>query len=269
MQKGFIFDLDGTIYLGEKMIPGADEVIAYLKDRGDKVVFLTNKSISRRIDYVEKLCQMGIQVSLNEVINSNFITALYLKKQLRNGEKVFVIGEQALLDELDEQDVKVTDNPYDAKFVVLGWDRYFTYEKLNNAYQAYLHGAEVIATNPDRTCPVLDGEIPDCGAMIGAFEGTTGVPVQNIAGKPSKLMAEYVVHEVLKLKSEQCYMVGDRLETDIRMGNENGMNSVLVLTGITSLDDVAKASDQPKYILESVFDLKNLEQFKTEKIWSK
>ncbi|WP_025785800.1 HAD-IIA family hydrolase [Sporosarcina sp. D27] len=252
MQKGYIFDLDGTIYLSNELIEGAQEAITELRDRGDKVVFLTNKSIARRKDYVEKLNGLGIQVSLEEVVNSNYITAHYLKKKMKSNEKVFVIGEEPLFEELLEEGILLTPSWEDAKFVVLGWDRSFTYEKINAAFQAWKNGAILIATNPDRTCPVEDGELPDCAAMIGALEAVTGEPITAITGKPSALMAEFVMKTVLGMAPNQCIMVGDRLETDIKMANIAGMTSVLVLTGITNEEALKNASIQPDHVLASV-----------------
>ncbi|WP_409293950.1 HAD-IIA family hydrolase [Peribacillus sp. SCS-26] len=256
--KGFIFDLDGTVYLDNEMIEGAAEAIRALQERGDKVVFLTNKSIATRREYVDKLNKLGIQTELSQVINSNYITAKYLKDQLKDGEAVLVIGERPLIDELLEMGIPITEDEKLAKFVVLGWDREFNYEKINKAFQAWLNEARIIATNPDRTCPVSGGEIPDCGAMIGALEGVTGQPIEAVTGKPSKLMAEYVVRNVLNLQPEQCYMIGDRLETDIRMGNENGLNSVLVLTGITTREMLADTLYHPSYVLPSIKEVPGL-----------
>lgn len=255
MAKGFIFDLDGTVYLGDRMIDGAAEAINQLKDRGDKVVFLTNKSISTRKTYVDKLRKMGIDVSLDEVLNSNYIMAKYLQEQLKPDEKVLVIGEKPLFDELEEKDIKITNDPSKAKFVVVGWDREFNYEKLDLAYQSWANQAKIVATNPDRTCPLDDGQIPDCGAMIGAIEGATGEPIHLVVGKPSKIMADTVVNEVLNLDYSQCYMIGDRLETDIKMGNENGMNSVLVMTGITTEDMLKTTEYKPSFVLDSIRDI--------------
>lgn len=256
--KGFIFDLDGTVYLDEDIIDGAVEAIRELKNRGDKVVFLTNKSISTRLDYVNKLKRLGIDATLDQVINSNYITARYLKDHLKTGESVLVIGEQPLFEELIEMGISITDNEKQAKYVVLGWDRKFTYDKINKAFQAWLNQAKIIATNPDRSCPINGGEIPDCGAMIGALEGATGKPIEAVTGKPSKLMAEYVVSKVLNMKPSDCYIVGDRLETDIKMGNENGLNSVLVLTGITKSEMIQESNYQPSFILESIKEVTNL-----------
>lgn len=257
--KGFIFDLDGTIYVDDDVISGVVEAIKELRDRGDKVVFLTNKSIANRNDYVDKLTRLGIEVNLNEVINSNYITAHYLKSEMVDGESVFVIGENPLFNELLEQNIKMAEVPEKASYVVLGWDRKFTYDKLNSAFQAWRNGAKIIATNPDRTCPVKGGEVPDCGAMIGALEGATGVPITMITGKPSSMMAEYVLDNVLSMKAEDCYMVGDRLETDIKMAKEAGIQSVLVMTGITTPEMLRETDYQPDYVLESVRDIVTLD----------
>ncbi|MFD1363712.1 HAD-IIA family hydrolase [Lentibacillus salinarum] len=258
MKKGFIFDLDGTVYLDNKLIDGSADAIKTLKERGDKVIFLTNKSIESISNYVTKLSELGIETSYNEVVNSNLLTARYLKSQLKKDEKVMVIGEQPLIDELINQQIVITDDHNEAAFVVLGWDRDFTYNKLNSAFQAWRKGAKVVATNPDRTCPVYGGQVPDCGAMIGAIEGATGEKIEPVIGKPSKFAAHFIVTELFKLPPENCFMVGDRLETDIKMGNEYGLQSVLVLTGVTDENLLKKSIYKPKVILESVKDIVNL-----------
>ncbi|KMY45714.1 HAD family hydrolase [Bacillus sp. FJAT-27916] len=250
--RGYIFDLDGTVYLGDELIDGAKEAIAELQSRGDQVVFLTNKSIATRMQYVEKLRKLGIPAELDQVINSNFITAKYLKSMMQKQEAVLVIGEKPLVDELTEMGIQITENEKEARYVVIGWDRQFNYEKINKAYQAWLNKAKIIATNPDRTCPVDGGEIPDCGAMIGALEGATGQPIDSITGKPSRLMAEFVVTDVLMMNPSDCFMIGDRLETDIKMGNEFGLKSVLVLTGITTREMLGAASFSPAYVVDSI-----------------
>ncbi|MEI3614876.1 HAD-IIA family hydrolase [Pseudogracilibacillus sp. SO30301A] len=255
LPKGFIFDLDGTIYLDDYLIDGAAETLKELRDRGDKIIFLTNKSIESIASYVKKLNRLGIQASHQEVINSNHLAGLYLKKNLQRGEKVMVVGEAPLTNKMEQMGIELTDKSDEAKYVLIGWDRKFTYDKLNNAFQAWKNGAKMVATNPDRTCPVEGGQIPDCGAMIGALEGATGEDVTQILGKPSQLAAEFIVKEVLKLPPERCYVVGDRLETDIKMGNDYGMNSVLVLTGITTEAMLENTSFKPDYVLANVNEI--------------
>ncbi|WP_193064317.1 HAD-IIA family hydrolase [Oceanobacillus oncorhynchi] len=258
MKRGYIFDLDGTIYLEEKIIEGASETIKALRERGDEVVFLTNKSIETTETYVNKLNRLGVEVTNKDVINSNILTARYLKSKLDQEEKVMVIGETPLINEIKKQDIEVSDNPEEVTYVVLGWDRKFTYDKLNDAFQAWRNGAVMVATNPDRTCPMREGQIPDCGAMIGAMEGATGEKVDIILGKPSLLAAKFIVEDILQLPSERCFMVGDRLETDVKMGNDYGMNSILVLTGITDKSMVETTSFKPHYTLNSVKDILNM-----------
>ena len=257
MKKGYIFDLDGTVYLGDKEIDGAAEAINNLRERGDKVIFLTNKPIATRKSYVEKLNRIGIETSLAEVLNSNYLMAIYLKKNLLDEQKVFVIGEQPLFEELEKKSIPITKDESNAEYVVLSWDRQFTYDKLAAAYRAWTKGAKIIATNPDRTCPMEDGQVPDCGAMIGAIEGVTGQSIDLVVGKPSQIMAEAAV-EQMKLDYSQCYMVGDRLETDIKMGNSVGMKTILVLSGITKKEMVDSSPHKPTYILNSVKEITSI-----------
>ncbi|MDM5200228.1 HAD-IIA family hydrolase [Fictibacillus enclensis] len=260
MAKGFILDLDGTVYVEEKILDGVKESIEYLRQCGHKVVFFTNKSIATRNDYVKKLRGLGIDASIEDVINSNYITAMFLKQKMTLEEAVYVIGEAALFEELQNEGIRLTTVPREANYVVLGWDREFNYRKLNDAYQAWAaNNAMIIATNPDRTCPMMDGQLPDCGSIIGAFEGTTGKPVDYIMGKPSKLAADIVIRDILKLTPADCYIVGDRLETDIRMGIDHGMQTVLVMSGITTEEMVKTSIHKPSYVLPSMKEIHQLQ----------
>ena len=255
--RGYIFDLDGTIYLGEKLIEGAAEAIAKIRARGDRIVFLSNKPIATRESYARKLTRMGIPADTKDILNSSLITARYLRNVLKQGERVFVVGEEPLREELDEHGIPVCRDYSEARYVVLSWDRQFTYDKLNEVFQAARRGAKIIATNPDRTCPMEDGEVPDTGSLIGAVEGATGRPIDLVVGKPSPIAAEEAVRH-LGLDYSACYMVGDRLETDIKMGNDTGMHSVLVLTGISTREEALTGPYRPEYILNSVKDLPDL-----------
>jgi arabinose operon protein AraL len=257
MKKGFIFDLDGTVYLGDNVIDGAAETIQLLKERGDHVVFLSNNPANSRLAYKNKLQRMGIEAELYEIINSSYVTAKYLKSVMKPEERVWVIGEAPLYEELEVYGVPVTHDPEKAAFVLISWDRDFTYSKLNQAFLAWKNGAVFLATNPDRTCPVPGGQIPDCGAIIGAVEGATGVVIENIIGKPSRIMAQAAA-EHLNMELEECIMVGDRLETDIKMGNEVGMQTILVLTGITEAAGIDSDIAQPTYILNSIKEIPRL-----------
>jgi NagD protein len=170
--KGFIFDLDGTVYRSDQLIPGADGVIRLLRENKRRVVFLSNKPIQTREDYASKLTRLGIPTQPDEVINSTFVMTNYLKKFAPQA-RLFVVGETPFIEELKRAGFKITDEPKEIEYVVVAFDRTFDYRKLNIAYQAIKLGAHFVATNPDRTCPVEGGEIPDCAGMIAAIEAVT------------------------------------------------------------------------------------------------
>ena len=251
--RGYIFDLDGTLYRGEQVIPGAPELIAELRRRGCGVVFISNKPLRPRQDYAAKLTRLGIPTSPEDVITSVYVLGHRLAREAP-GARLYVIGEPPLLQELQAFGFVITDGQGPVDFVVAAFDRTFDYEKLNRAFQAIRQGARFVATNADRTCPVEGGEIPDAGAIIGALEGCTGKSVEWVAGKPSTLMIETGLAR-LGIEAERCLVVGDRLETDIRMGREAGTATALVLTGVTAREDAVRSPWQPDYILESVADL--------------
>ena len=259
MFKGFIFDLDGTVYLSDTLIPGADKVIQLLRQNGRKVVFLSNKPIQTREDYASKLTRLGIPTPPDEVINSTFVMINYLKK-IAPQARLFVVGEIPFIEELKRGGFTITDEPNEIDYVIAAFDRTFDYQKLNIAYQAIKLGAHFVATNPDRTCPVEGGEIPDCAGMIAAIEAVTQKKVEVIVGKPSPLMIQAAL-EVMGLKPEDCILIGDRLETDIKMGREFGMATGIVLTGVTDekmLEESKHSSIQPDFVFQSIADVENL-----------
>jgi HAD superfamily hydrolase (TIGR01457 family) len=256
MFRGFIFDLDGTVYLSDALIPGADEVIRLLRESGRKVSFLSNKPIQTREDYASKLTRLGIPTRPDEVINSTFVMTNYLKKTAP-GARLFVVGETPFVEELKRGGFTITEEPKEIQYVVVAFDRTFDYHKLNVAFQAIKLGAHFIATNPDRTCPVEGGEIPDCAGMIAAIEAVTTKKVELIVGKPSPLIIEAAL-EVMGLKPDDCILIGDRLETDIKMGKESGIATGIVLTGVTDEKSLKESPIYPDFIFQSIADLKNL-----------
>ncbi len=251
--SGYIFDLDGTIYRGERLIPGAKETIEKLKSLSKKIVYLSNKPLQTRENYATKLTRLGIPTAPAEVINSSFVMTRWLS-QRAPGEKVYVIGERALIDELLRGGFRISEEPGEIKYVIASFDRTFDYRKLNTALQAIKKGAHFVATNPDRTCPVEDGEIPDCAAMIGAVEGATGKKVEAVVGKPSDIMIRVALDE-MSLPSRACLLVGDRLETDMAMGKKAGMGTALVLTGVTRREILPDCAIHPDFIWESVAEI--------------
>jgi len=256
MFKGFIFDLDGTVYRNDKLIPNADRVIRLLRERGRKVVFISNKPLQTREDYAEKLTRLGIPTGPDEVINSTLVMTNYLKKNASHA-KIFAVGEAPFIEELKKAGFLITEEPKEIEYVVVAFDRTFDYRKLNIAFQAIKLGAHFIATNPDRTCPVEGGEIPDCAGMIAAIEAVTGKKVEVIVGKPSPVMIQAAL-DAMGLKPEDCILIGDRLETDIKMGKESGIATGIVLTGVTDEKTLKETSIPPDFVFQSIADVENL-----------
>jgi HAD superfamily hydrolase (TIGR01450 family) len=248
-QRGWLLDLDGTVYVGDALVPGTAETIAALRAAGRRVAFLSNKPLFTRADYAAKLSRLGIPAGPEDVVNSSIVLARHLAG-LDPGAPVFVIGEPPLLDELCAHGFEVRNDPR-VRWVVIAFDRTFDYGKLTIALQAVRQGARLIATNPDRTCPTEAGEIPDCAGMIAAVEAVTGATVEVIVGKPSPIILE-VALAALGLEPADCVMVGDRLETDIVMGKRRGLATVLVLSGVTRRDDPRIAEIGPDLVLPSL-----------------
>ena len=250
--RGWLLDLDGTVYLGERLIPGAAETIRALRDAGRRVAFLSNKPLETRADYARKLTRLGVPAEPDDVINSSLVLARHLRA-LDPGAPVYVIGEPPMLAEMRAHGFDVRDDA-DVRWVVIAFDRTFTYAKLDTALQAARRGARLIATNPDRTCPVEGGEIPDCAGMIAAVEAVTGKTVEAIVGKPSPIILE-VALAALGVAAGDAVIVGDRIETDITMGKRLGLHTILVLSGITRPDDPRIALLAPDHVIRSIEDL--------------
>lgn len=262
--NGFIFDLDGTVYLGDQALPGAVESIAELRRQGKAVLFVSNKPLEPREAYAKKLTRLGIPAAPEDVITSGFVLGYHLART-EPKLRLYVIGEENLLTELrghglcvleefEDQDPKEVIQPLDVDAVVVAFDRTLTYRKLNTAYQALRNGARFFATNADKTCPMPGGAIPDAGGTIAALEHMTGRQLELLAGKPSILIMQVALQR-LNLPADQVIMVGDRLETDMFMGKQAGMHTAVTLTGVSKREDVAKMSSPPDYIVENIGEL--------------
>jgi arabinose operon protein AraL len=256
MFKGFIFDLDGTVYLGERLIPGAERIIRLLRESGRKVCFLSNKAIQTRQNYAAKLTCLGIPTAPEEVINSSFVMTRYLAKR-DPGARVFAIGETPFIEELQRAGFAICEDPERIEWVIASFDRTFDYRKVCIAYEALKRGAHFVATNPDRTCPIEGGELPDCAGVIAHLEAVTLRKVEAIVGKPSPFTIEAIL-AVMGLAASECILIGDRLETDIRMGREAGMKAALVMTGVTDLKTLEISPIRPDYVFDSIADLESL-----------
>jgi HAD superfamily hydrolase (TIGR01450 family) len=251
----FIFDLDGTIYKGNRLIDKADEIIKFLQQKGKKVYFITNNSSYSRKHYYRKLNDFGIKVKIENIITSTIITVLYLKNN--KGYRIFPIGTKEFVKELERENIKITDENPD--YVVVGFDRELNYDKLVKACYFVQEKVPYICTHPDLVCPTNKGMIPDCGAITSLIEKATGTKPLTVLGKPTNEMAKYI-EKYTKHKGKQIAFVGDRLYTDMRMANKNGWYSILVLTGETNkkILKLARKSDIPKKVLNSVTDIRGL-----------
>jgi len=250
----FIFDLDGTIYRGEHLIPRADEVINHLKSVGKKIVFVSNKTTGTAKDYHKLLKNWGLNVDEDEIINSTVVVANYLKQKF-NGLEFFAIGEDSFINEIEKSGLKYSTIPEEIKIILITLDRTLNYSKLEIAARALENGARFFAANIDDTCPVDDGEVIDAGSTISALEKRTHRKLELHFGKPSEFMLNEIKNRLQFIPSKTL-LIGDRLETDIRMGNDFGIDTVLVHTGVKYFQNGTE-NIVPTYQLDSVFDLIN------------
>jgi HAD superfamily hydrolase (TIGR01457 family) len=253
---GYVFDLDGTVYLGPQLIPGAAEAIARLRHRGARVVFVSNKPLETRDAYAAKLRHLGVPAAADDVLNSSLVMARYLAGH-HPGAAVLVLGEEPLRQEIAAAGLRLCDDPAATQVVVASFDRELTYAKLNAAYQALVRGARFLATNPDRALPLAGGTIPDVAGVIAFLEATTGRSVEVVTGKPHPSMIQAALAQ-LALPPERCLMVGDRLETDVLMGQRAGMRTALVLTGVAAREDIDRLDIRPDFVCTSIAGVPDL-----------
>jgi HAD superfamily hydrolase (TIGR01450 family) len=249
---GYVFDLDGTVYIGDELFPGAGETLGKLK-RLSRVVYLTNKPLQMPADYAAKLTGLGVETSPEEVVSSTDALLLYLKGHAPEA-RLFVVGEPPLIRLLSLAGYKVVQESEDVKVVVVSFDRTFDYSKLKVAFDAVRAGARIVATNPDAYCPTPDGTFPDCAAMLAAIEASTGARAEAVVGKPSRHMARAVLDR-LGVPARDALLVGDCLDTDVRLAEEAGMAGALVLTGGTGLEEALGPGDRPDYVLGGLAEL--------------
>jgi HAD superfamily hydrolase (TIGR01450 family) len=253
--EGFVFDLDGTVYLDDVLLPGAAAALAAVRERGAPHVFLTNKPLERSTFYAGLLRRLDVPTTDDQVVSSLDALVLYLA-QHAPGARVLCVSEPLVVEVLTEAGHEVVPHTEaeSAEVVVVSFDRTFDYSKLHAAYRAVNAGARIIATNPDRFCPTADGGLPDCAAMLAAVEACTGVRAEAIVGKPSRHMAAAVLDR-LGLAPERVLVVGDRLGTDIALAAAAGMASALVLSGDSQTDDLVSSAAKPGYLLDTIAGL--------------
>jgi NagD protein len=248
LYAGYAFDLDGTTYLGETLLPGVARTVATLRTAGRAVVFLSNNPLHSRQDYAAKLTRLGVPTGAEDVVNSSYVLVRHLLATAPSS-RLFVIGEPSITRELGDAGLRLTERAGEVDIVIAAFDRTFDYRKLQIAFDAIRAGARFIATNRDAYCPTPDGGLPDCAAVIAAVEACTGHRVEEVVGKPSPIMGRVLV-ERLGTPPADSLMVGDRLETDVAMGRAAGMATAVVLTGVTTREAAAAADPPPDFVLE-------------------
>lgn len=253
LYDAYIFDLDGTVYLGDKLLPTAGETISWLRQMGKRTVFLSNNPTHTREAYAAKLTRLGLPTPVADVVNSSYVMVDFLQQRMP-GARLFVVGEASLRDELAAGGFELTEEASRVEAVIASFDRTFDYYKLQVAFDAIRGGARFFATNADRYCPVPGGGEPDAAAMIAAIEACTDTTIEAVVGKPSLVMAEAILR-LVELPPERCLMTGDRLETDVLMGLNAAMSGALTLTGATDEAGLAASSIRPTYVLSQLGDL--------------
>ena len=250
---GFMIDMDGTVYKGGVPIPGAKEFVSFLKDEGIPFVFLTNNSSHGRSFYLQKLTRLGFDVGMENILTSTIATIRYLLKE-RPGKTVYPVAVPDVVEEMRAAGVPLVEE--DPDIVVLTFDTTITYEKINRAFHYLRSGSELIATHPDDVCPTEDSYDIDIGPFIRMFEQMCQTTA-TVIGKPNRLMLEMAAGE-LGVPPEDTVMVGDRLTTDIEMAVRAGTQSVLVLSGETDRDMLARWGKEPTAVVESVADIPDM-----------
>ena len=246
--RGFLLDMDGTFYLGERLIDGALKFIDVLKEQDRDYLFLTNNSSKDSGQYVEKITRLGLPITREKVLTSGEATAMHIQGQ-QPGARIYVVGTAALENDFTARSFVLTDERPD--FIVLGFDTALTYAKLWKLCDLVRAGGPYIATHPDYNCPTETGFMPDIGATIAFVKASTGREPDLIVGKPNRLFVEKAA-ERMGLPLPALCMIGDRLYTDIALGATAGIPTILVLSGETQANEVENSPHQPTYIFQNL-----------------
>ena len=254
--KLFLFDMDGTLYLGDRLYSFTTELLQTIKDSGGKYLFMTNNSSKSVDDYVKKLRKLGITATRDEFMTSSQATAYYLHKH-HEGQALYVCGTESLKEELRMEGFTVTTNLEEVECIVMGFDTELTFQKLHDVSYLLLtrKDSPYIATNPDLVCPTEFGAVPDCGSVCIGIKNATGrEPI--VIGKPSPLMPQLAMEKLGIGKEETC-VVGDRIYTDVKSGLNAGITGILVLSGETTPEILAESPDKPHLVLPDAGEILN------------
>ena len=252
--KLYLFDMDGTLYLGDRLYDFTIELLETIKKTGGTYLFMTNNSSKSVNDYVKKLKKLGIEATRNDFMTSSQATAYYLHKHYE-GKRLYVCGTASLKEELRMEGFTVTTNLDEVECIVMGFDTELTFQKLHDVSYLLLTQPDLpyIATNPDLVCPTEFGSVPDCGSVcIGVKNATGREPV--VIGKPSPLMPQLAMDKLGIFKEEAC-VVGDRIYTDVKSGLNADITSILVLSGETTLENLNESLEKPHLVLQDAGEI--------------
>ena len=245
-QTALLIDLDGTIYKGDQIIDGAVDFLEHLNQAGIDYLFVTNRGNRTPDSIAAGLKSMGLNCSVDEILTSSIATADYLKDE----KTAYWIGEQGLTQAMQDAGIQYSENNPDV--VIASYDRNFNYQKLTRATQLILQGARFIATNADRMITVEDGLIPEAGPIVAAIQNATAIEPE-VIGKPHAAIVNAACKR-LKLKPQQCIIIGDNLSTDILTGINHGLRSALVLTGVTQAGDLTPGAIMPTWTVNNLYE---------------
>ncbi len=242
--RNLLIDMDGVLYRGHSALKGAATFIGFVQQRGLNYLLVTNNSTLTPQQFSARLADMGMQVPPERIMTSGVATAVYLARQAPPGTRVYVVGEEALIHELEKRGMVMGGR--ESRYVVVGWDRTLTFEKLATATLAIRDGATFIGTNPDKTYPLENDIIPGAGSILAALVAATDKQPL-VVGKPEPLALQLAL-EHLDARPEETGIVGDRLETDILGGQRAGLKTILVLTGISTAAEAAAYPTPPDWV---------------------
>jgi 4-nitrophenyl phosphatase len=248
--EGAVLDLDGTVYRGETALPGAPEAIERFRSADIRTLFFSNNPTRSREDYAAKLRDLGIDAAPEAVLSAGTVTARFLADE-HGDERVFLIGEEGLAAQLEAAGIALVDDPTEADVLVVSWTRAFDYDDMRAGYRALAAGATFYGSDPDRLVPAADGLVPGSGSMINAVGGIVDREPRRVLGKPSP-EAQRAALAALGCPADRCFVVGDRLETDIALGERADMTTVLVRTGVTTDADLEESDVRPDHVVDSI-----------------
>lgn len=251
---GVIVDLDGTVYHGDTLLPGVETAIDTIRDRGLGLCFFSNNPVHDGSEYIDRLRRMGVDAREGEACSSGVVTRKYLDAT-HAGDGVFVIGSDSLHTLVEQTEARLVENPAETDVLLASWTDGFHYRDMVDALRAVDDDTVFLGTDPDRTFPGEGGDpVPGSGAIIRAVSGVIDRDPDRILGKPSEIAVQAALDR-LDCDARDCLVVGDRLETDIEMGERTGMTTALVRTGITDEQTLERSDVTPDYVIDSLADI--------------